>query len=192
MTLNLELAVLLALVLGGTWGPQSAAAEPACSISGWSSDPDPAGLNVRAAPGATARIIGRIPPAKAQAGDTYAAEFDIVGSRDGWFLIRNVRFADDGDGKGDQTVFRGPGWVFADKVRFLINSVDLRRGPSLQSPVVAKLRSPDGSSGPDSAIIDHVYGCAGAFADVAVHMTGRPPTRGWATGVCSNQVTTCP
>jgi hypothetical protein len=185
-------AVALAAGHSAVAQPVVRAGATACSISGWSNDPDPAGLNVRAAPSTIAKVIARIPPSQAQAGDTYAAEFDIVGARDGWVLIRNARFADYGAGKGDRVVFRGPGWVFADKVRFLIDSVDLHRAPSLQSPVVAKLESADGSSGPDSAVIDHVYGCAGDFADVAAHMSGKPPTRGWATGLCSNQVTTCP
>ena len=172
--------------------PVQTAGVTACAITGWSGDPDPAGLNVRAAPNKDAKVIGRIPAARDQAGDTYSAEFDIVGSRDGWLLIRNAHFADYGGGKGDQVVFVGPGWVFADKVRFLINSIDLHRSPGADAPVVAKLSARGGASGPDSANIDHVYGCSGAFAEIAVHMEHQSPTRGWATGICSNQVTTCP
>jgi hypothetical protein len=163
----------------------------ACSIFGWSSDKDPAGLNIRSAPGKDARIIGRIPREKAQGGDSYAAEFAIIGSQDGWLLVRNVRFADYGDGKGDRVVFTGPGWVYADKVRFLINENNLRSAADRASPVIMKLVSSDHTAGPDSANIDHVYGCRGDFADIAVHMNG-PTMRGWATGICSNQVTTCP
>ncbi len=176
----------------GAAQPVQTAGAIACAISGWSSDADPAGLNVRAAPNKDARVIGRLPPERAQAGDTYSAEFDIVGSRDGWLLIRNAHFADYGDGKGDKAVFAGPGWVFADKVRFMINSIDLHRAPSADAPVVARLSARDGASGPDSASIDHVYGCSGEFADGAVHMEHQSPTRGWAGGICSNQVTTCP
>jgi len=183
------------IALAGAGGGQVVAALPAptaCSISGWSADPDPAGLNVRAGPSASAKILGRIPPARAQASDTYGAEFDIIGSQGGWLLIRKARFADYGDGKGDSAVFSGPGWVFADKVRFLINAPELRIAPREQAPTVARLSSADGSSGPDSAVIDHVYGCSGAFADVAAHTPGKPSKRGWATRICSNQVTTCP
>ena len=164
----------------------------ACSLSGWSNDPDPAGLNIRAAPRADAEIIGKVLPARAQAGDSYAAEFEIVGSRNGWLLIRAVRFADYGSGKGDHAVFAGPGWVSADKVRFAINRAELRDAPDEKAKVVAKLRSAHGSAGPDSAFIDHVYGCSGAFAEAVVHMDGKPAMRGWVTGICSNQVTTCP
>jgi hypothetical protein len=58
--------------------------------------------------------------------------------------------------------------------------------------VLARLSARDGTSGPDSANIDHVFGCSGEFAEAAVHMEGQRPVRGWVTGICSNQVTTCP
>jgi hypothetical protein len=160
----------------------------ACALSGWSSDPDPAGLNIRAAPRADAEIIGRVPPPA----DGYAAEFEIAGSRNGWFLINSVAFRDYESGKGDQKLFKGPGWVFSDKVRFLINRPEVRGAPAANAPVVAKLRTPDGTGGPDSAKIDHVVGCSGAFAEVTAHLEGQRPARGWVTGICSNQVTTCP
>lgn len=164
----------------------------ACSLSGWSNDPDPAGLNIRSAPRADADIIGKVPAARAQSGESYAAEFDIIGSRNGWFLVRTVKFADYGSGKGDKAVFAGPGWVFADKVRFMINRAEVHGAPDDHAPVLAKLRSADDTAGPDSAFIDHVYGCSGAFAEAAVHMEGQRVVRGWVTGICSNQVTTCP
>jgi hypothetical protein len=164
----------------------------ACALSGWSNDPDPAGLNIRAAPRADAEIIGRVPPPQEQAGDSYSAEFSIIGSRNGWFLIQSVKFRDYGSGKGERALFAGPGWVFADKVRFLINRAEVRGAPAETAPVLAKLRTPNGTSGPDSANIDHVFGCSGAFAEATVHMEGQRQTRGWVTGICSNQVTTCP
>jgi hypothetical protein len=166
----------------------------ACTLSGWSGDPDPAGLNIRAAPRADAEIIGRVPPPEDQAGDSYAAEFRIIGSRNGWFLINSVKFADYGNGKGDRVVFGGPGWVFADKVRFLINRAEVRGAPAENAPILAKLRlqTPHRASGPDSAKIDHVFGCSATFAEATVHMEGQRQTRGWVTGICSNQVTTCP
>jgi hypothetical protein len=170
---------------------ETAGATP-CTISGWSDDHDPAGLNIRAAPRKDATVIGRIPPPEAQGGDTYAADFKIIGSRDGWLLISGAKFADYGNGKGDRVLFPGPGWVFADKVRFLINDANLRKAGDAGAPIVIKLSTPDFASGPDSASIDHVFGCSGDFADIAVHMPDGPKARGWATRICSNQVTTCP
>jgi hypothetical protein len=164
----------------------------ACTLSGWSNDPDPAGLNIRAAPRADAEIVGRVPPPEEQAGDSYAAEFDIIGSRNGWFLINGVTFRDYGGGKGARVRFGGPGWVFGDKVRFLINRAEVRSAPAENAPILARLGTPDGKGGPDSAMIDRVFGCSGAFAEATVHMEGQRQVRGWVTGICSNQVTTCP
>jgi hypothetical protein len=144
----------------------------ACALSGWSSDPDPAGLNIRAAPRADAEIVGRVPPPEEQAGDSYAAEFRIIGSRNGWFLINGVKFRDYGGDKGERMLFGGPGWVFGDKVRFLINRAEVRGTPAENAPILARLRTPDGTGGPDSATIDHVFGCSGAFAEATVHMEG--------------------
>jgi hypothetical protein len=187
------------LTIGMAWLPPSAAAVAGpvdtsgvsfCTLSGWSDDPDPAGLNIRAAPSVNAEVIGRVPRPREDHDE--AAEFDIIGSRNGWFLIKGVKFVDYGSGKGDRAVFAGPGWVFADKVRFLINSADVRDAPAASAKVVARLRSADGASGPDSAKIDHVHGCSGAFVEATVHMDGQRPARGWVTKICGNQVTTCP
>src|SRR5438445_260314 len=121
----------------------------ACALSGWSNDSDPAGLNIRAAPRADAEIIGRVPqPRKAGADGRpveEAAEFKIIGSRNGWLLVTGVKFVGyySDDGK-DRAVFAGPGWVFADKVRFLINSAEVRDAPAGNAKVVARLRSADG------------------------------------------------
>ncbi|HYE47902.1 MAG TPA: hypothetical protein VEA44_19195, partial [Caulobacter sp.] len=42
--------------------PGKAPAATACRFEAWSSEPDPAGLNVRAGPSATARTVGKLPP----------------------------------------------------------------------------------------------------------------------------------
>lgn len=164
----------------------------ACTLTAWSSDPDPAGLNIRSAPQAEASVIGRAPPPEEQDGERIAAEFSIAGSRNGWFLVRDVKYTDYGNGKGDRIVFKGPGWIFADRVRFTIYDPAVRSAPTRTAKVLATLRSKDGTSDADSAIIERVFGCSGAFADVSVHMDGQRPTRGWVTNLCSNQVTTCP
>ncbi|MGP0057906.1 MAG: hypothetical protein ACLPID_01255 [Beijerinckiaceae bacterium] len=191
--------VAMGLVSLYAFWPAVAAAETvetagaiSCTIFGWSDDHDPAGLNIRAAPSKDATVIGRLPPPQTQGDDSYAAEFKIIGSRNGWLLISGAKFVDYGSGKGDHILFPGPGWVFADKVRFLINDANLRKAADSAASVVMKLSSPDQTSGPDAANIDHVFGCAGSFADVAVHMANGPTARGWATRICSNQVTTCP
>lgn len=178
-------ALLLAAVLPAAAEPVDTSGATACSIAGWSADRDPAGLNVRAAPRKDAPILATLPPEA-----EYAVEFDIIGSRDGWLLIRNAQMPSYGDAP-DKPVFAGPGWVYADKVRFLINDPALRSLPKPDAPIVLPLHNADHSEGPDSASIDHVFGCSGAFAEIEAHMSKGPRKRGWATHICSNQVTTC-
>ena len=166
-----------------------------CQISGWSKDKDPAGLNVRAAPRADAPVIATLPPERRQGHhDTYAVEFRIIGSRDGWLLIEKAKIVDYENGKGDRVIFAGPGWVSGGMVGFEINDANLRAAPSVDAKVIATLMDnsdPDGVTGPDGAAVDRVYGCEGGFADVDVHMPRGQKYRGWAARICSNQVTTC-
>jgi len=177
---------LLGLAAAPAWAESvDTAGVTACKISGWSADPDPAGLNVRAAARKDAAVIGVLPHQP-----DYGVEFEIIGSLNGWLLIRNAQSVSYSDAP-DKKVFAGPGWIFADKVQFEINALALRARPQADAPVVLELHNADHSEGPDSAAIDHVYGCQGAFADVEVHMPEGPHKRGWATRICSNQVTTC-
>lgn len=164
------------------------AAETSCNITGWSEDKDPAGLNVRAGPSKNARVIAVLPPET-----DYAVEFDIIASEGGWLKIKDAVAPTYSDAP-DRKVFAGPGWVFADKVRFVINDTELRSAPREDAPTVLKLsiQTPDYAQGPDSAMIDHVFGCDGGFADIEVHMDKGPHMRGWADRICNNQVTTCP
>ncbi len=69
-----------------------------CSLRAWSNDTDPAGLNVRAAPSTQARVLGIVPPPRMMPKEEEAfgpgparSEFRVIGYRDGWFLIDQVK-----------------------------------------------------------------------------------------------------
>ena len=72
----------------------------ACNISGYSIATDRAGAAVRAEPDASARILGRLaPPQRATKADNedvppsdqlWRTQFEVIGFRDGWFLIENA------------------------------------------------------------------------------------------------------
>jgi hypothetical protein len=152
-----------------------------CGISGWAADSDPAGINVRAGPAKDAPIIGTLPLQ-----NDYAVEFEITGSRNGWFLISNAEARHYSD-KPDSTVFAGPGWIAANLARFEIEGRAVRAAPRDDAPVLLKFEV----DAAESAVIDHVFGCQGAFAEVELHLPDGPHLRGWVTRICSNQVTTC-
>ncbi|MDP6931942.1 MAG: SH3 domain-containing protein, partial [Myxococcota bacterium] len=59
---------------------QVARADPVpCSLMLWVTDPDPRGLNIRDAPGGSAKVIGALPK---------ATEFTAIGSSNGWIQFR--------------------------------------------------------------------------------------------------------
>ena len=69
-----------------------------CDLGAWSADRDPRGLNVRAAPSASSKVLGTLPPPfkfKAKGRENtpeggWLTEFRIIGFKDGWFLIEGA------------------------------------------------------------------------------------------------------
>ncbi len=188
----LSLAGVLAVGLAAHAASVDTKVTTPCAFSAWSNDKDPAGLNVRAAPRADAAIVAKLPAPRK--GTDYAVEFRVIGSRDGWLLIEQAKFVDYDGGGPDRPVFAGPGWVSGTKVGFEINDARVFAAPSADAPVNTKLldnSDPNGSYGPDSAVVDRVFSCSGGFADVQLHMPKGAPVRGWVARLCANQVTTC-
>lgn len=61
-----------------------------------------------------------------------------------------------------------------------------RNAADRDAPVILTLEALKMSGRPDSAIIDHVYGCTGDLVDVAVNMPNGPRVRGWRTASAEN------
>ena len=168
-----------------------------CDTRGYNKDTDPRGTNLRAAPSAQAPIVGHLPPRQPiepGADDLVGAEFDIIGARDGWLLIRDAHAGPD-----DKLVFKGPGWISGRLVGFTLGGGVLRDAPDVDAKVIAKLPGElkDGSAyGPDSYEIVAVHGCFSHFVDVTIKLAPSiapkaKPLRGWNERACSTQVTTC-
>jgi hypothetical protein len=162
----------------------------ACTISAWSTDTDPKGLKVRAGPGPDAPVVARLPPPIKVEDYAFAAEVSITGSKDGWFRI-NKAILDNYVGEQEpKVVFEGEGWVSGRLLGLTVNATNLRRGPSRNTPVIARLSSAKGE-GPDSFAVDRLYACQGDWVEVEGTFVGHR-LRGWTRGTCANQVTTCP
>lgn len=165
-----------------------------CTISAWSTDKDPRGLNVRAGPGTKAPVVGRLPPPLEVEGETFATEVSITGSKDGWLRISRAMQNDYIWDVKTKVVFEGEGWVSGRYLGLLLNHGSLFGGPSLDSPVVATLSGTDAdgnANGPDSFVVDRLRACRGDWVEVEGTFLGAR-LRGWAIGSCANQVTTCP
>ena len=173
--------------------PVSTASDAVCSIHGYNADKDMTGTNLRSGPDAKAPVIFRLMPEK-EPEDNYGAEFQVIGSKNGWLLIRNAELGAYGDGNG-KIVFKGPGWISGALVGFTINDSNMRSGPSSGAKVIARLEGDNGEGGvwgPDSFGVTRVYGCSGDFAEVSGVTPTKKTYRGWVTKLCANQRTTCP
>lgn len=168
-----------------------------CRTHGYLKDKDPRGTNVRSAPRANAPVIGRLPPrAPLEPGsdEIVGAEFEIIGAKDGWLLIRDAQAGED-----SKPVFKGPGWISGRLVDFTLGGNALRAAPDSDAKTIAKLSGElkDGSGyGPDSYEVLAVHGCESHFVDVTIVLarslkTGAKPMRGWVDKACSTQLTTC-
>ncbi|NLH82769.1 MAG: SH3 domain-containing protein [Phyllobacteriaceae bacterium] len=186
-----SVAVLFGLGLGlAATGP----ARAGCDVRAWSKDRDPAGLNVRAAPGTGAAVVARLPPPRREGEETIAVEVHVVGSRDGWLEIDRAEFS--GYDLPAKTVFGGRGWVSGRLIDVSVQDERVRAKPTTAAEVLdAPRERPLG--GREILRLDRVLACEGRWFEIEGRFTDDAgaearATRGWVTGLCGNQVTTCP
>jgi hypothetical protein len=172
-----------------------------CRFRAFSSDPDPAGLNVRDAPSPNARVLGRLLP-RHVGGETVQAEVQVIGYRKGWFLVEATPYPDADQPKSHS----GRGWVAASLLTAGLLRNRLKQAPSEQSADVLDLRVLDKEGiplvTPDTVKMRRLMACSGDWVEVEVAlMKGMKPllesgapkgaVRGWANGTCAEQFTTC-
>lgn len=182
---------VLATLLLLAFGPSQTNAP--CSFYAYSTDTDPTGLRVRAGPNRAAKEIGRLPAAvSSRKTDSYAPEFDVIASRDGWLQIRN---ANDYYHPGRRRpIFKGTGWISGSKVTIAIQSGIGHTGPGASTPILVDLG--DWMSDVSGQVLA-VTGCSGKWAKVRYTVPERQPIKGphvgeaWFAGICGNQRTTC-
>ena len=154
-------------LLAGAPAPAARAAQTVtpCSIGAYVIDPDPHGMNMRAGTGAGTRVLTRLHE------NDYV---EVTGASGQWLRVRNA--------SAEEGIFwRGPGWVFAQKMGTSTNEnhpVRLYREPRGGSAVVSRLN-------PTQVTL---LGCRGEWARVQVaNLTG------WldADSQCAATLTTC-
>ncbi|WP_333824316.1 SH3 domain-containing protein [Pinisolibacter sp.] len=197
MTAARSLPILATLAALGATVPSVAAevAPPAdrCDFRAWSKDPDPAGLDVRTAPRADATVIARLPPPRVVDGEKLAVEFHVLGGTGGWLLIEKAEYGD--YGTGAKKVFSGRGWVAASLVDVGVQDEKVRVGPTTGASLVDEPH-PAGDGNDEFLSLGRILGCRDHWIEmegefrVEQKKPGRP-VRGWVTGLCGNQVTTC-
>jgi len=153
-----------------------------CDFKAWAMDPDPKGLNVRAAPDAAAEVIARFVERTKEANGQYV-EFRAHGFKNGWLLVEGGEYGDYGDPPPRTPVYKGWGWVSASLVGGALTSID---GDGLhEAPTDGSKARPLGR-GIDEIKVRKILGCAPNWVKVDTDVGA-----GWVHSLCSNQVTTC-
>jgi hypothetical protein len=188
------------------WSPLPAGVTE-CNFGALSGDPDPAGLNVRAAPDRNAPVLGRLAaPESISRGTLVVAEVHVIGFQKGWFLIKSGPFNDaDLPPKGPKP-FSGRGWVAGNLLTVELLRNMLKQAPSETAADVVDLRVEDRDgtvlSDPQDVKMRRILACSGDWVKVEIaFVKGMKPlletdapagaVRGWANGTCTAQLTTC-
>ena len=165
------------------------AAEPAsrCNFSGWSSDADPHGLNVRAGPSATAPILGTLPsPELGQDIEVdFGVTFDVVESSNGWFRIENARRWSEQSGPSSLP----SGWISGRYLAFQLQTDKVFAAPDPGSRVEVASRDEGGTL--MQFRYRHPTDCRGEWVRLTVIGRDGREREGWVRGICGIQETTC-
>jgi hypothetical protein len=178
-----------------------------CDFGALSNDPDPAGLNVRAAPDSNAPVVGRLlPPTDIGGGTKVAADVHVIGFQKGWFLIEAGPYYDADLPPHRPKPYSGRGWVAGNMLTAELLRNMLKQAPSEKAADVVNLYvvDSDGStvSDPQSVKMRRLLACSGDWVKVEIALvkdmkplletdTPKGAVRGWANGTCTAQLTTC-
>src|SRR5690606_18597107 len=182
-------------------------AETRCDLEGWTTDTDPEGLNVRAAPSARAAVVGTLPAYDAGRDYLRTSRFSIRGSAGGWLRIEHgaeYRVQDVPDAWPDRPAYAGPGWISGRHAGFAVQSSRGYATPDAAGNAVVDLQ---GDWLTDLGAVDRIVACSGRWALVEFHLdhrrdgdrlvdlTAREKSasagRAWFRGVCPIIETTC-
>lgn len=153
-------------------------------LFGHADDPDPAGLNLRAAPSLQAPVLGTL-RLHAFARDAMgrdllqAPQFRIMGSHGGWLLVSDISYPDAAD---DPALPSGAGWVHGSRVR-----VETFDEPAPTTRLFARAGG-EGASQAIGAKAFSVLGCHDRWLNVRAR---DEKLEGWlaAPDVCNAQMT---
>ncbi len=162
-----------------------------CNFGAWSSDTDPAGLNVRAGPSHSAAIIGTLPPPESseESGpdSQFATEFRVAEAKNGWFRIESPRrWAESLSGTPKKFPPLPSGWISGKKIYVTIFS-----GTGFSAPDVIKSKILwQGDWADLQSAMTGMTDCKGEWVK-ATYKTAKGIKSAWFRGVCSIQETTC-
>lgn len=184
----------------------------ACEISGYSIVTDRSGAAIRAEPDASARILGRLAPAQRAtkvdnedvppSDQLWRTEFQVVGFREGWFLIEKALHPYDDPNRrsvlgrrstGGVKTYAGRGWISLKDMggKYTYHHRSLPNGALYSEPNTEAVRLPakngrgDPIQGGNSP--KQVLACSGDWVKVESH----DGVVGWWKGLCGQPIGDC-
>ncbi len=163
-----------------------------CDLAAWIAKDAPAGLAVRAGPGADYPGVAAVPGPYSDGAETYFPEVRITGSREGWFRISEIVTDLYGGLPTDPVIaFSDEGWLPGNALRLRVESGRLWSRPSDEAPVAFTFDEAGSRSDGDDFRVDILHECNGSWIEVEGRYHDKRP-RGWTDDICASQVTTCP
>jgi hypothetical protein len=207
------------MLIGCASGAPATAGAPeavaSCAFGAFVQESDPAGLNVRAGPGTSHRVLGTLPPGVVDHanGDFVArVELDVLGATaDGWFRVARAHDNEALTGQPARAAFAGEGWVSGRKLTVKSQARKGYAKPDAHSE--PRLQLGDGESFDNDAMVaaGQLIGCDGKwalveFADERLPVEVRKALvvapaartnlapghfRAWVDKICGVQETSC-
>lgn len=190
------------------------AGQVACSFGAFVSETDPAGLNVRAGPGTTHKVVGTLPPVKLSGDEPPVramVEVEVSAGANGWFRIAKARDNEMLTDAPPRPMFKGSGWVSGRKLTVKSQAVAGRLRPDAKAPAVLSGQESAGFDGDAFVQNGRVLGCSGkwvlveygpfpadgeAMAGLEIKPAAKAGAeagrvRAWVDRICATQETSC-
>ncbi len=189
-----------------------AAPSQSCSFTAFVEDQDPAGLRVREAPDAKARILGTLPPVWTDGdGMRVRVSVKVTESAHGWFKVRDAFEDTSLTGQPARPLYAGEGWVSGRMLVVKSQAQVGRQRPDAKAPVSVRLQEDASFDGNSTIRAGRLVGCQGQWAQVEFDESrlsdeikplvqvlpaaraGQPRGRfrTWLDQICAIQETTC-
>lgn len=158
-----------------------------CSIQAYLGRTGRGGAHLRGGPGQRFSTVGRLPGPDSEG---TGPSFQIIGSRSGWFLIRNPFRGGGAYGKLTR-LYGGSAWIASRLIAFSMEGDTLYSAPRLDAPVRLRLRGSEEEWRESDVTVERIHGCSGGFLDITVRKGSGRGVRGWFAAICGVQQTLC-
>lgn len=194
------------------WASEGAPERSSCEAVVFVEETDPAGLNVRAAPSASAQVLGKLPPVWSDGtGLRVRVRVNVTASRNGWFKIRDAADEDVMTGQPPRPVYQGEGWVSGRKLVVKSQTDVGRMLPAPNARVAVRLKDGLLFDGDGMMAAGRLVDCRGEWVQAEYEEARLPPDlrslvqvtpsaragvpkgrfRAWLDKVCGIQETAC-